>query len=110
MFRYTFRYKRNDKKFEFINFNHLKDRFHIVQLLRHLEPRYYNVDEDIIQDQFCEVFEVLYIMKGKVGVGYRLFNTVFLGMVLNQRNVINDYALIQNKVSEFIYKPIIEHV
>ena len=46
-------------------------------------------------------------MKGKVGVGYRLFNEVFLGMALKDQHVINDYAIIQEKVSEFIYKPIL---
>lgn len=49
-------------------------------------------------------------MKGKVGIGYRLFNEIFLGMAVGERQVINEYALIQNKVSEFIYQPIIEHV
>ena len=36
-------------------------------------------------------------MKGTVGVGYRLFNEVFLGMTLKPRHVINDYAIIKNK-------------
>jgi hypothetical protein len=47
-------------------------------------------------------------MKGKAGVGYRLFNEVFLGLALYPKNVINDYALIRNKVSEFVYLPIID--
>lgn len=49
-------------------------------------------------------------MKGTVGVGYRLFNEVFLGMTLKPRHVINDYAIINEKVSEFIYMPILENV
>ena len=64
----------------------------------------------MIQDQFAEVFEVVFIMKGKVGVGYRLFNEIFLGMALKERQVINEYAIMQNKVSEFLYQPIIENV
>ena len=57
-----------------------------------------------------EVYEVLFLLKGKVGVGYRLFNEVFLGMALATRSTINDYAMITSKVSEYLYMPIIEHV
>lgn len=64
----------------------------------------------MIQEQFAEVFEVFFIMKGKVGVGYRLFNEIFLGMALKERKVVNEYALMHDRVSEFLYKPIIEHV
>jgi hypothetical protein len=53
---------------------------------------------------------VLFLIKGKVGVGYRLFNEVFLGMALSTRSTINDYAMMTSKVSEFLYMPIIEHV
>lgn len=49
-------------------------------------------------------------MKGKVGVGYRLFNEVFMGLAMKERQVINDYAIIHNKVSEFLYQPIVENV
>lgn len=49
-------------------------------------------------------------MYGKVGVGYRLFNDVIMGHVMNERTVVNDYAIIKNKVSEFLYQPIIENV
>tara|TARA_B110000285_G_C15108605_1_gene609601 strand:+ start:1796 stop:2095 length:300 start_codon:yes stop_codon:yes gene_type:complete len=56
------------------------------------------------------VFEVLYITKGKVGVGYRLFNEIFLGMALHPRAVVNDYAMVSNHTSEFIYQPIIDDV
>lgn len=57
-------------------------RRHLVVLLQGLEPRLYKVGGDLIQDQFTEVFEIFFIMKGKVGVGYRLFNEIFLGMAL----------------------------
>lgn len=53
---------------------------------------------------------MLFLIKGKVGVGYRLFNEVFLGMALSTRSTINDYAMMTSKVSEFLYMPIIEHV
>lgn len=46
-------------------------------------------------------------MKGRVGVAYRLFNELFFGLALQQRYVINDYAMLRQKVSEFIYQPII---
>jgi hypothetical protein len=68
------------------------------------------VKGELIQDQDQEVFEVLYILSGKVGVGYRLFNEIFLGMALSTRSTINDYAMISGKVSEFLYMPIMEHV
>lgn len=54
------------------------------------------------------MFEVLFIMKGKVGVGYRLFNTIHYGRILTTKNVVNDYAMLRDKVSEFTYIPIID--
>lgn len=54
-------------------------------LLRNLEPRTYVVGGELIQDQDVEVYEVFYIIRGKVGVGYRLFNEIFLGMALSVR-------------------------
>lgn len=78
-------------------------------MLTSLQPRQYMIGE-MIQEQFNETFEVLYIMNGKVGVGYRLFNDVIMGKVLKERHSINDYAIICNKVSEFLYRPIIENV
>lgn len=52
----------------------------------------------------------MFILKGKVGVGYRLFNEVFMGLALKERQVVNDYAIIHNKVSEFLYQPLIDDV
>lgn len=46
-----------------------------------LEPRVYPAST-LIQDQYDEVFEVLYVMKGRVGVGYRLYNETPIGVVL----------------------------
>lgn len=72
-------------------------------------PRQYLIG-DIFQEQYDEVFEVMYIMKGKVGVGYRIFNDLIMGKVLKERSTVNDYAIICNKVSEFLYQPILEIV
>ena len=74
-----------------------------------LEPRQF-LPNDIIQDQNEEVYEVLFIMKGKVGVGYRLFNSIHYGKILMTKNVVNDYAMLRDKMSEFTYKPIIDKV
>lgn len=74
-----------------------------------LVPRHYLIG-DIFQEQFDEVFELNFIMSGKVGVGYRLFNEVIMGHVIKERETVNDYAIIRNKVSEFLYQPIIENV
>lgn len=84
-------------------------RKNIFQLLKVLEPRKY-VAESLIQGQYDEVFEVLYLMKGKVGVSYRLFNETAIGVVLQRGHVINEYALIVEKVSEFSYQAILEDV
>ena len=48
---------------------------------------------------------MLFIMKGKVGVGYRLFNIIHFGRILSFKNVINDYAMLRDKMSEFTYQP-----
>jgi len=42
-------------------------------------------------------------MKGKIGVGYRIFKDVFIGLTLNRGHVINDFVVIEQKVSEFLY-------
>ena len=58
---------------------------------------------------------MVYITKGAVGIGYRLFNEVFFGMqILMSKSkkiisVINDYSCLNNKCSEFLYQPI-DHV
>ena len=49
-------------------------------------------------------------MKGKVGVGYRIFNKIFYGMALQPRHAVNDYAMLRNKVSEFLYQPADENI
>ena len=67
-------------------------RKNIVQLVKVLEPRQYPAST-LIQDQYDEVFEVLYVMKGRIGVGYRLYNETPIGVVLQRGHVINDYAL-----------------
>lgn len=78
-----------------------------------LEPRLFDKNNnDIIQDQYEEVFEVTFITTGAVGVGYRLFNEVFYGMSIimskNKRIIspINDYSCVSNKSSEFLYTPV----
>ena len=65
---------------------------------------------ELIQDQFTEVFELLFLIKGKIGIGYRIFNDVFLGVALTERQMMNNYAMIHNKVSEFLYKPVSENI
>jgi hypothetical protein len=76
----------------------------------YLEPRQFTLFGDIIQDQNEEVHEVFFIMKGKVGVGYNLLSKQFYGLALYPRHVVNDYAMIRQRVSEYIYCPILDHV
>ena len=70
----------------------------LVQFCQHLEPRFYKPDDELIQDQWDEIYEVVYIMKGSVGVGYRLFNESFFGvrlMMTPEKKIstgINDYG------------------
>lgn len=49
-------------------------------------------------------------MKGRVGVGYKLFNDDYMGIILKPGHVVNDYAILQGKVSEFSYQAILETV
>lgn len=66
----------------------------------------------MIQDQYEEVFEVTFIMKGTFGVGYRLFNEVFYAvqiMMNKEKRIIcpiNDYCALYDKCSEFLYSPV----
>jgi len=84
----------------------LKWRCLIVNFLDLLEPRYFLPnDDELIQDQFQEVFEVVFICKGRVIVGYRLFREVFYAKIMNKSPIVGDFSALKNKVSEFLYKP-----
>lgn len=78
------RYELNDKTV-MPHMDEKEFRINMVELLKNLEPRLYFNSDGIIQDQFEEVFELFYIMNGKVGVGYRIFNDVFLGIAMGDR-------------------------
>ena len=90
----------------------VRDNEFLIQFVKDLEPRFFHTQSGMIQDQYEEIFEVVFITKGSVGVGYRLFNEVFYGMRIIMSNKlkinvpINDYECIHNKCSEFLYKPI----
>ena len=51
-----------------------------MRFVKILEPRFYNQNTGIIQEQYEEIFEVFFINSGAVGVGYRLFSEIFYGM------------------------------
>lgn len=61
--------------------------------------------ETLIQDQYEEVYEVLFVTSGSVLIGYRLFREQFWAKMLH-RAIIGAYSSMTNKVSEFMYKPI----
>ena len=42
-------------------------------------------------------------MSGNVGVGYRLLNEFHVAKTLSKGDIINEQALIEDKVSEFFY-------
>ena len=78
----------------------------------------------MIQEQYEEVFEAVFLSRGAVAIGYRLFENVYYarkmfmakpkpGQVAKplQKNkgtfpVINDYSCLYNKSAEFLYRPI----
>ena len=88
----------------------LTHRKFLVEFVKRLEPRFYT--GEILQDQYEEIFEVVFITKGAVGIGYRLFNEIFYGKkitIVKKRSrvsAINDYSSLYNKCSEFLYMPI----
>lgn len=61
-------------------------------------------DDDFIQDQFQEIFEVFYVVNGRVIIGYRLFKEVFYAKILSKSTCVGDFSCLNNKVSEFLYK------
>lgn len=92
-----------------------KNRSFLISFVQKLEPRFFDGSNNtnlLIQDQCEEVFEVTFITNGAVAVGYRLFNEIFYGITIvmtSSKKIIspiNDCSCIQNKVSEFLYKPI----
>ena len=74
----------------------------IVQVCHNLEPRIYKSNK-VIQEQYHEVYEVLFITEGSVRVGYRLFNETYYGKMLERKAVVNDYSCAFDKCSEFLY-------
>lgn len=91
-------------------FDEKKNEF-LFDFVPHLEPRFF-LRNSIVQEQYEEIFEVLFLTKGLVGIGYRLFNEPFFGkqiLVTKDRrilSVINDYSSLENKCSEFLYRAI----
>jgi len=93
-------------------------RIFLVEFVKKLEPRkFLHTSEEMVQDQYEEVFEVIFVMKGAVAIGYRLFDEIFYGkkfIVKNDKKrankkrlgVVNDYSCLENKCSEFLYLPI----
>ena len=49
----------------------------LQMLVKQLEPRFYNMTTGLIQEQYEEVFEVVFILNGSVGVGYKLMGDDF---------------------------------
>ena len=47
---------------------------------------------------------MLFVCKGFILVGYRMFNETFYAKILKQRTQIGGYYCLYNKVSEFLYK------
>ena len=77
----------------------------MVFFLKKLEPRQFTNVEEMIQEQFEEVHEVLFITSGTVLVGYRLFKESYWAKLLKNRAIIGAFPCMINKVSEFLYKP-----
>ena len=50
------------------------------------------------------MFEVLFVHQGKLIVGFRLFNETFYAKSLVQHAVVGDFACLNNKVSEYLYR------
>ena len=75
----------------------------MIEVLNNLEPRLYHESNNYIQDQYQEIFEVLFITHGAVAVGYRLFNDVFFAKSLKSSQIVGAYDCHHDKVSEFLY-------
>ena len=76
-----------------------------------LYPRYYrpNLKEEyVIYDEGDEVLEIVFIIKGEVGVGFKLQNSLAtkryeLTSVLGSQSFFADYYVFGNLKSEFCY-------
>ena len=78
----------------------------VVKFLKTLEPRIFTNLDELIQDQYQEVYEVLFVTSGSVLVGYRLFRETFWAKLLQRRAILGAFPCMTNKVSEFMYKPV----
>ena len=83
--------------------NDIEYRRYLIKFVQKLEPRFYK--DQVIQGQYEEVSEVLYVTSGSIFVSYRLFNEIFQAICIKaNQNVIGDFASLNNKVSEFMYQ------
>jgi len=55
--------------------NDIEYRRYLIKFVQKLEPRFYK--DQVIQGQYEEVSEVLYVTSGSIFVSYRLFNEIF---------------------------------
>ena len=112
-FLYTYRFYFSPKRPSTFSFCQQEQKEFLVDFVKCLEPRMYKqTDQEMIQDQYEEVHEVVFIQRGQVAIGYRLFNETFYGKRMrlqdgrNGTSTINDYSCLYNKCSEFLYRPI----
>jgi CRP-like cAMP-binding protein len=76
-----------------------------------LSPRYYspnNKDEYVIYDEGDEVLEIVFVLRGEVGVGFKLANSLVdkrfeLTSIVGPSNYFADYYVLANVKSEFVY-------
>ena len=46
----------------------------------------------------------MFVCRGRIIVGYRLFKEVFYAKIVSKSASIGDFSCLNNKVSEFLYK------
>lgn len=81
-------------------------RLFIINLLENIEPIYFNQNERII-DELDEFNEVLFIQKGKIGIGFEMNRITWISLQ-KEKAVIGDYGVTFNQRSNFIYHAITE--
>lgn len=75
----------------------------MLQVFSSLIPRF-EPNETILQDEFDEVNELLFINEGRVGIGYTMNQEKKFVVFRDCNSVIGTQGIMLNKRSEFIYK------
>jgi hypothetical protein len=75
----------------------------MMDVLFSLEPRKYSSDS-ILYDEMESVTELLFLQKGRIGIGFRINKEIKFGMYQTDGCVVGTYGMVFDSRTEFVYQ------